>query len=141
MLFNYGLPEDGRDPIPDDADSNLIPELVEKVAIPILHHAITSCWDMLSTRETKNAVSATNLVINYLSTSSEALAELLGAVRTRLVDAVANVMVCILASKFLTLFSLMMCCDPAAPSFHFVGANMESNCPKGCANCSAGCSI
>ncbi|KAJ9190640.1 hypothetical protein P3X46_001820 [Hevea brasiliensis] len=93
LLFNYGLPEDGSDLSPDDADSNLVPELVEKVAIPILHHEIAHCWDRLSTQETKNAVYATSLVTNYVPASSEALAELLVAIHARLADAVANIMV------------------------------------------------
>ncbi|KAJ0037881.1 hypothetical protein Pint_21940 [Pistacia integerrima] len=93
LLFSYGLPEDGRDFAPDDADANLVPTLVEKVALPILHHKIAHCWDMLSTRETKNAVSATSLVVAYVPTSSEALADLLLAIRTRLAEAVSNLTV------------------------------------------------
>ncbi|WCJ38949.1 GC-rich sequence DNA-binding factor-like protein [Euphorbia peplus] len=93
LLFNYGLPEDGSDPKSDDVDGNLIPELVEKIAIPVLHHEIAHCWDMLSTRETKNAVSAIKLVTNYVPSSSKALQELLVAIRTRLTDAVADIMV------------------------------------------------
>ena len=93
MLFDYGVPNDGSDFVSDDADSNLVPELVEKVALPILHHEIVHCWDMLSTRETKNAVTATVLVTNYVPTSSEALSDLLVAIRTRLADAVANLTV------------------------------------------------
>ncbi|XP_010521486.1 PREDICTED: PAX3- and PAX7-binding protein 1 [Tarenaya hassleriana] len=93
LLFDYGKPEDGDDFAPDDADANLVPELVEKVAIPILHHQILRCWDMLSTRETRNAVSATSLVTNYVSASSEALAELFVAIRARLAEAVATIMV------------------------------------------------
>lgn len=87
------MAEDGSDLNPNDADVNLVPELVEKVALPILHHEIAHCWDMLSTQETKNAVSATNLVINYVPASSEALSELLAVVRTRLEDAVTSLMV------------------------------------------------
>lgn len=93
MLFNYGVPNDGSDFGSDDADANLVPELVEKVALPILHHEIAHCWDMLSTQETKNAVNAINLVTNYVPASSEALSDLLVAVRTRLADAVANITV------------------------------------------------
>lgn len=93
LLFNYGLPEDGKDFAPDDADAYLVPTLVEKVALPILHHKISRCWDMLSTQETKNAVSATSLVVAYIPTSSEALADLLLAIRTRLAEAVSNLTV------------------------------------------------
>lgn len=91
MLFDYGMSENGFSP--DDVDANLVPALVEKIALPILHHEIVHCWDMLSTRETKNAVSATSLVTTYVSASSEALGELVVAIRTRLADAVAELVV------------------------------------------------
>ncbi|KAF8397793.1 hypothetical protein HHK36_016716 [Tetracentron sinense] len=93
LLFNYGLLETGSDFNPDDADANIVPGLVEKVALPILHHEIAHCWDMLSIRGTKNAISATNLVLNYVPASSEALRELLAAIHARLADAVANLIV------------------------------------------------
>ncbi|KAI3908238.1 hypothetical protein MKX01_027260 [Papaver californicum] len=93
LLFDYGLPEHGGDFNPDDADADLVPGLVEKVALPILHHDIAHCWDMLSTRGTKNAVSATNLVITYVPATSEALRDLLSAIHSRLADAVANLTV------------------------------------------------
>ena len=92
MLFNYGFPEEGSI-TPDDADANLIPALVEKVVLPVLHHEISHCWDMLSTQETKNAVSATSLIIDYLPASSEALAELLVTIHSRLSNAVTDIMV------------------------------------------------
>ncbi|KAG7940747.1 hypothetical protein I3843_16G002900 [Carya illinoinensis] len=93
LLFDYGLLNDKSDFASDDADSNLVPELVEKIALPILHHEIAHCWDMLSTRETKNAVNATSLVTNYVPASSEALSDLLVAIHTCLADAVANLTV------------------------------------------------
>ncbi|EXB53993.1 GC-rich sequence DNA-binding factor 1 [Morus notabilis] len=93
LLMDYGVPEDGGGFAPDDADANLVPELVEKVALRILHHEIVHCWDMLSTLETRNAVAATSLVTDYVPASSEALADLLVAIRTRLADAVANLTV------------------------------------------------
>ena len=93
MLFDYGLLNEGSNFVSDDADTNLIPELVEKVELPISHHEIVHCWDMLSTRETKNAVNATVLVTNYVPASSEALSELLVTIHTRLADAVANLTV------------------------------------------------
>ncbi|KNA19367.1 hypothetical protein SOVF_062230, partial [Spinacia oleracea] len=93
LLFDYGVPEDGSDFSPDDADADLVPGLVEKVALPILRHDIAHCWDFLSSRESKNAVSATTLIINYVPASSEPLKELIAAIRTRLADAVANIVV------------------------------------------------
>ena len=93
MLFDYGKPEDGDDFAPDDTDANLVPELVEKVAIPILHHQIVRCWDILSTRETRNVVAATSLVARYVFPSSEALAELSLAIHARLVEAIIAISV------------------------------------------------
>ncbi|THG11309.1 hypothetical protein TEA_014279 [Camellia sinensis var. sinensis] len=91
LLYNYGI-EDENDISPDDADANLVPQLVEKVAVPILHHEIAHCWDMLSTHETKNAVSATDLVVRYVPASSEALVELVAVLHDRLADAIAKLM-------------------------------------------------
>lgn len=95
LLFNYGLPEDENGINGDDADTdaNLVPQLVEKLAIPILHHQLAFCWDILSTRETKYAVSAMNLVIRYVDISSSALGKLVSVLRDRLTRAVTDLMV------------------------------------------------
>ncbi|XP_071705945.1 transcriptional repressor ILP1-like [Rutidosis leptorrhynchoides] len=93
LLFNYGLPTDESKVNPDDADVNLIPDLVEKVAIPILQHQISHCWDIFSTKETKFAVLATNLVFRYVPLSSKAVTELVAVLCDRLSDAVSNLMV------------------------------------------------
>ncbi|XP_057250192.1 transcriptional repressor ILP1-like isoform X2 [Beta vulgaris subsp. vulgaris] len=58
-----------------------------------LHQDIAHCWDILSSRESKNAVSATALIINYVPASSEALKELIASIRTRLAEAVVNLVV------------------------------------------------
>lgn len=95
-MFTYGLPEDGKDFVHDDGDADLelVPNLVEKVALPILQYEISHCWDMLSQRETMNAIAATKLIVQHVSRKSEALTDLLVSIRTRLADAVANLMVC-----------------------------------------------
>ncbi|KAI4357865.1 hypothetical protein L6164_001787 [Bauhinia variegata] len=95
LLFNYGLPEDGKDFVHDnaDVDLDLVPNLVEKVAIPILQYEILHCWDMLSQRETVNAIAATRLIVDHVSVESKALEGLLDSIRTRLSDAVANLTV------------------------------------------------
>ncbi|KAD3067201.1 hypothetical protein E3N88_35081 [Mikania micrantha] len=93
LLYDYGMPEDKSKVNPDDADVNLVPDLVERVAVPILQYELAHCWDMLSTKETKYAVSATNLVFTYVSLSSEAVGELVSVLRDRLSDAVSHLMV------------------------------------------------
>ncbi|KAE9605662.1 hypothetical protein Lal_00024697 [Lupinus albus] len=93
LLFTYGLPEDGKDFVNDDGDVDLVPNLVEKVALPILHYEISHCWDMLSQEETANAIASTKLIVQHLSHESEALADLLVSIRMRLADAVAKLTV------------------------------------------------
>ncbi|KAG7608614.1 GC-rich sequence DNA-binding factor-like domain [Arabidopsis suecica] len=72
---------------------NFVSELVKYVAVPILHHRIVRCWDILSTRETRNVVAATSLVARYVFPSSEALAELSLAIHARLVEAIIAISV------------------------------------------------
>ncbi|XP_073139056.1 transcriptional repressor ILP1 [Henckelia pumila] len=97
VLFDYGVPgneiRNGGEDSEANADANLIPVLVEKLAIPILHHQLSSCWDTLSTLETNNAVSAMNLVVRYVDHSSSALGDLVAVLRDRLTNAVADLMV------------------------------------------------
>ncbi|XP_009772229.1 transcriptional repressor ILP1-like [Nicotiana tabacum] len=93
LLFNYGLPEGESEISTDDADANLIPQLVEKLVVPILHNQLANCWDMLSTSETDCAVSAMKLVLRYGPFSGSALSNLVAVLRDRLADAVANLKV------------------------------------------------
>lgn len=94
-MFTYGLREDGKDLVhdDDDVDLELVPNLVEKVALPMLQYEIVHCWDMLSQQETVNAIAATKLIVQHVSHESEALADLLVSIRSRLADAVTNVTV------------------------------------------------
>ncbi|KAI3818329.1 hypothetical protein L1987_12133 [Smallanthus sonchifolius] len=93
LLYDYGMPDDKSEVNSDDADVNLVPDLVEKIAVPILQHELAHCWDMLSTKETEYAVSATNLVFTYVPLSSKAMSELVSVLRDRLSEAVSHVMV------------------------------------------------
>ncbi|GJN22624.1 hypothetical protein PR202_gb10208 [Eleusine coracana subsp. coracana] len=93
VLFSYGMQSNKNEVDHNDPDLNLVPALVEKVALPILHHRIKHCWDVLSTQSTKNAMIAVNLVIDYLRTDSEGLHQLLASVRSRLADAIADISV------------------------------------------------
>lgn len=93
ILFDYGEQNSESGTDPNNVDKDLIPVLVEKVALPILHHRIMHCWDILSTQRTKNAVDAINMVISYLPTSSKALHQLLATVNSRLTEAIADISV------------------------------------------------
>ncbi|XP_044946055.1 transcriptional repressor ILP1 [Hordeum vulgare subsp. vulgare] len=92
VLVGYGVQdEDSADP--NDLDLNLIQVLAEKVALPVLHHRIKHCWDILSTQRTQHAVDATFMVINYVPLTSKALHQLLATVCSRLTEAIADVSV------------------------------------------------
>ncbi|KAK8958870.1 hypothetical protein KSP40_PGU002949 [Platanthera guangdongensis] len=88
VLLDYGSPGGNADFEEDDKDANLIPVMVEKVALPILHHDIAHCWDLFSTQRTENTVFATSLVISYVPPTSKALLELLEVVCSRLAESV-----------------------------------------------------
>ncbi|KAL9256471.1 Transcriptional repressor ILP1-like protein [Drosera capensis] len=92
-LANYGAPKDKSEWSSEDADFDLVPRLVEKVALPLLLHDVSHCWDVLSGRETRNLVSATRMVVAYSSTSNEAVIQLISAIRTRLAGAVRDLAV------------------------------------------------
>ena len=142
LLFDYGVPENGSEFSPDDADADLVPGLVEKVALPILHHDIAHCWDMLSARETKNAVSATSLIINYVPASSEALKELIATIRDRLAEAVSDLVVCMTTSggplKAWHVLCDMITTNEGINPFLWscgIGPCMECCCDESCAKC------
>jgi GC-rich sequence DNA-binding factor len=90
VLFDYGVQNEAD---PNDPDVDLVPALVEKVALPILQHRIKHCWDVLSTRSTENAVNAVHMIIDYLATSHKGLHQLVASVKSRLADAIADISV------------------------------------------------
>jgi GC-rich sequence DNA-binding factor len=91
VLFDYGAQDD--ESASGSNDTDVVPVLVEKVALPILHHRIKHCWDVLSTQSTENAVDAVRMVIGYLPTSSKDLHQLLACVKSRLTQAIADLSV------------------------------------------------
>ncbi|KAG0625239.1 hypothetical protein M758_2G039200 [Ceratodon purpureus] len=91
LLFDYGVSGNTQSMDEDDADVNLIPKLVEKVALPVLHHELEHCWDVLSTNGTKRAVKAVQEMLIYVdAANSESLQEMLAAVHKRMSKAVAT---------------------------------------------------
>ncbi|KAJ1292656.1 hypothetical protein BS78_01G006700 [Paspalum vaginatum] len=91
VLFDYGIQD--KESASGSNDADVVPILVEKVALPILQHRIKHCWDVLSTQRTENAVNAVSMVVGYLPLSSDDLHQLLDSVRTRLTQAIADLSV------------------------------------------------
>eukprot|EP00271_Cylindrocystis_brebissonii_P003635 TRINITY_DN1480_c0_g3_i1.p1 TRINITY_DN1480_c0_g3~~TRINITY_DN1480_c0_g3_i1.p1 ORF type:complete len:1007 (+),score=265.88 TRINITY_DN1480_c0_g3_i1:257-3277(+) len=92
LLFEYGG-DAGEMEAAGDPDADLIPKLVEKVTVPILLHSVEKCWEPLSEGSTARAVAAISEVIIYVPAESSAMQGLMGAVRERLVEAVAKAQV------------------------------------------------
>lgn len=92
VLFDYDI-KDNESASGGSSDTDVVPVLVEKVALPILHHRIKHCWDVLSRKRTENAVGAIRMVIGYLPTSSKDLHQLLASVKNRLTQAIADLSV------------------------------------------------
>ncbi|CAI5537238.1 unnamed protein product, partial [Closterium sp. Naga37s-1] len=90
VLFDYGLPTDGSEPAPDDPDTNLVPRLVEKVGLPILHHALQHCWDPLDRAATNRAATAVEEVLVYVEAGAPAVVEMMKALEGRIEGAVAE---------------------------------------------------
>lgn len=83
-LFDYGLPPNGAPTDPDDADPNLVPRLVELVALPLLDHLVARCWDPLSARASGRVVRAVEEVLIYVEASNEGIQRLLRAAEDRM---------------------------------------------------------
>ncbi|CAK9274025.1 unnamed protein product [Sphagnum jensenii] len=66
LLFDYGMQVNGKKVEEGDADINLIRELMEKVALPVLHHEIAHCWDALSMEQSKHAIAAFQEMLIYV---------------------------------------------------------------------------
>ncbi|CAN6291043.1 unnamed protein product [Urochloa humidicola] len=93
ILFEYGMQNEEIESASVSKDTDVVPVLVEKVALPILHHRIKHCWDVLSTQRTANAVHAISMVISYLPETSKDLHQLLASVKSRLSQAIADLSV------------------------------------------------
>ncbi|CAK9228095.1 unnamed protein product [Sphagnum troendelagicum] len=65
LLFDYGMQVNGKKVEEGDADINLIRELMEKVALPVLHE-IAHCWDALSMEQSKHAIAAFQEMLIYV---------------------------------------------------------------------------
>lgn len=90
-LFDYGMPDNSVEEAPaGDPDSNLVPRLVEKVALPILRKRLARCWDPTSLAASARAAAALQEMLVYVPLESEAMQELLTDVKSRLADAVAK---------------------------------------------------
>jgi GC-rich sequence DNA-binding factor len=91
QLFDYGMPSGGGEHEADDPDAELVPKLVEKVALPVVHHAV-ECWEPLSYAQTLTVSAAVKEVLIYVQEETcEEMKEVVTLVHLKLVGAVAAV--------------------------------------------------
>ncbi|CAM9789543.1 unnamed protein product [Chrysoparadoxa australica] len=88
-----GLGVDGESGGPAlDPDKNLVPALVERVALPLLAARLQSCYDPASTRQTEVLISAVTEMLVY-EPSEKAVKTLVAAPLEQITQAVADVCV------------------------------------------------
>eukprot|EP00752_Nemacystus_decipiens_P001258 g1256.t1 len=76
----------------EDPDQNLVPQLVEKVALPLVAERLSTAYDAMSRRQTACLVSAVSEILVY-DPAEESLKTLLGAAREAFQVAVRNLCV------------------------------------------------
>lgn len=79
---------------PEDPDGNLVPSLVHKVALPIVHHA-AECWDPYSSKQTKCLANAVKEILIYCPPEDDESIQMMNAVHRKLAEAVKE---CVLPS-------------------------------------------
>eukprot|EP00899_Mesostigma_viride_P012159 jgi/Mesvir1/20944/Mv08015-RA.1 len=86
-LFDYGMPEGGEFAA-DDADQNLVPQLIEKLVMPIVHHSVAHCWDPSIWRQSRRVMGAVQEMLIYVPADSNSMMDLVKAVGERLTAAI-----------------------------------------------------
>lgn len=76
-LFSYGLPEDPSRADPDDPDCNLVPQLIQKLVLPKIHHMLARCWDPFNLDQSFAAARLLELVFVYVPAEEERVQEVL----------------------------------------------------------------
>eukprot|EP00898_Chlorokybus_atmophyticus_P003611 jgi/Chlat1/4250/Chrsp27S04319 len=90
-LFDYGLHTEGAaKPDPDDADSELVPHLVEHIAVPAISYVVEKCWDPRSVSQSEAVSAAVKELLIYVPAESDAMQEVLNMVRSRLTQTIAE---------------------------------------------------
>ncbi|KAG2423252.1 hypothetical protein HYH02_015353 [Chlamydomonas schloesseri] len=83
-LFEYGMAADGDAAAAvsdDDPDSELVPQLVRKLVLPLALHWIDRCWDVRSVPQTRAVAALAAELLVYVPAEEERMVELLGGVR------------------------------------------------------------
>ncbi|GAB4819481.1 hypothetical protein N2152v2_006527 [Parachlorella kessleri] len=91
QLFDYGMGPDPAAADPEDPDANLIPQLVQKLVLPLARHLLESVWDPFSARKSRAAAGMLEDLLVYVPAEDEGLQGLLRLVQSRLESAIASV--------------------------------------------------
>ncbi|KAL4451797.1 hypothetical protein ABPG75_007459 [Micractinium tetrahymenae] len=88
QLFDYGMPQDPSLLDPNDPDANLVPQLVQKLVLPLAKQLLTSVWSPYSRRQSRAAAAMLADLLVYVPAEEEALVELVALVQGKLEAAV-----------------------------------------------------
>ncbi|EFJ52932.1 hypothetical protein VOLCADRAFT_86421 [Volvox carteri f. nagariensis] len=88
-LFEYGMnAADGAAMSDDDPDSELVPQLVRKLVLPLALHWIERCWDVVNGAHTRAVAALASELLVYVPAEEERMVELLSVIRGALEAAV-----------------------------------------------------
>ncbi|KAL4419512.1 hypothetical protein ABPG77_002298 [Micractinium sp. CCAP 211/92] len=88
QLFDYGMPQDPSLLDPNDPDANLVPQLVQKLVLPMAKQLLTAVWSPYSRRQSRAAAAMLADLMVYVPAEEEALVELVAMVQGKLEAAV-----------------------------------------------------
>ncbi|KAG2438653.1 hypothetical protein HXX76_005200 [Chlamydomonas incerta] len=91
-LFEYGMSaaaDGGGAMSDDDPDSELVPQLVRKLVLPLALHWIERCWDARSVPQTRAVAALAAELLVYVPAEEARMVELLGGLRGALEAAAA----------------------------------------------------
>ena len=89
LLFDYGMPIDGREPSHGDGDADLIPRLVKVLVLPIALAVVERLWDPFSAQESATIAAMLGELMVYLDPGSEGLVRIVQETQRRLEESVS----------------------------------------------------
>lgn len=90
QLFDYGMPQDPSDLDPTDPDANLVPQLVQKLVLPLARQLLAGVWSPYSRRQSQAAAAMLADLLVYVPAEQEELQEVVRAVQAKLEEAVGG---------------------------------------------------
>ncbi|KAI3437850.1 hypothetical protein D9Q98_000296 [Chlorella vulgaris] len=92
QLFDYGMAHDPASLDHDDPDANLVPQLVQKLVLPLAKQLLAGVWSPYSRRQSRAAAAMLADLLVYVPADDEALQEVMRQAQSKLEAAVGALM-------------------------------------------------